>query len=369
VFVKEWLTQEEFSKQDPDQVVPRFLYLPDGRVAPTCVIFTQKQEAALPPLQNLAFPADFVGGGYPLITDVQNQQHVASLGCLVSDGDSVYALTNRHVTGTRRLEELTGRPIFTIMRNKRERIGETDVKQVGKKLFSEVYPGWTSARAYSALDAGLIKIDDVNYWTAQVFGIGEIDDPVDLNVNTISIDLVGCPVRAYGGGSGEMIGEIKALFYRYKSIGGFDYVSDLMIGSRAPELPQVSSSESIAQLESKKAPPSQPPLRTRPGDSGTLWFFDPQLSPEEAKRAGKAGARARRLRPLALQWGGQTLMDAAGESTFQFALATCLSTICRELDVNVIRDWQVGHSEYWGKLGHYKIGAKACELVTGLSRS
>lgn len=365
VFVKDWLKQEEFFKQDPDQVVPRYLYMPDGRVVPTCVILAMKQEAAPPPLQDLTFPADLVGGGYPLITEVQNQQHVASLGCLVSDGDSVYALTNRHVTGTRRVEELEGRPIFTIIRDKRERIGETDVKQIGKKLFTEVYPGWTGARAYSTLDAGLIRIDDVNYWTAQVFGMGEIDDPVDLNVDTISIDLVGCPVRAYGAGSGEMIGEIKALFYRYKSIGGFDYVSDLMIGTRAPEIPEARSAESLAQIENEKLPAPGPPLKTRPGDSGTLWFFDPKLSLADAKKAGKAGARARRLRPLALQWGGQNLMDETGESTLQFALATCLSTICRELDVDVIRDWQVGHSEYWGKLGHYKIGAKACELVIG----
>ena len=48
----------------------------------------------------------------------------------------------------------------------------------------------------------------------------------------------------------------------------------------------------------------------------------------------------------------------------QFALASCLSTVCRQLDIDILPDWQIGHSEYWGKLGHYKIGAKACELVT-----
>ena len=48
----------------------------------------------------------------------------------------------------------------------------------------------------------------------------------------------------------------------------------------------------------------------------------------------------------------------------QFALATCLSTVCRELDVDVIPDWNIGHSEYWGKLGHYKIAAAACGLVS-----
>jgi hypothetical protein len=355
VFVDAWLTQEEFLKQDPDQVVPRVLYMPDGRVVPTCVIFTEKQLITPPPLRDLSFPPDLVGGGYPVIADVQNQEHVGSLACLVTDGDSVYALTNRHVTGSRRIEELAGRELFTYMRGKRQRIGESDVKQIGKKFFSEVYPGWTGFRTYSTVDAGLIRLDDVNYWTAQVFGVGEMDDPVDLNVDTITVDLIGCPVKAFGGASGEMIGEIKALFYRYKSIGGFDYVSDLLIGTRSPKVSDGGNLNAGSQ--------PQPQLKTRPGDSGTVWFFDPELTIEEARKVGKAGARARRLRPLALQWGGQELMDASGESTMHFALATCLSTICRELDVDIVRDWQIGHSEYWGKLGHYKIGAKACELV------
>lgn len=368
VFVKEWLMQDEFFKQDPDQVVPRFLYMPDGRVVPTCVVLAEKQKFAPPPLQNLTFPGELVGGGYPLITAEQNQEHVGSIGCLVTDGDAVYALTNRHVTGIRRPEELKGRDIFTFLNGKREKIGETDANQVGKKLFQDVYPGWFSVerwggvRAYSNLDAGLIRLADVNYWTAQVFGIGEIDDPVDLNIDTISIDLVGCPVRAFGGASGELIGEIKALFYRYKSIGGFDYISDLLIGERSPKQPQDDDDSFGASMTDTVV--EQPPLKTLPGDSGTVWFFDPQRSPEEAKQQGKAGARARRLRPIALQWGGHALMDEGGESKLQFALATCLSTVCRELDVDIIPDWNIGHSEYWGKLGHYKIGAKACELVS-----
>jgi len=364
VFVKEWLTQEQFFKQEPDQVVPRFLYLADGRVAPTCVVLAEKQRLGPPPLQDLTFPADLIGGGYPLFTEVQNQQHVGSLGCLVTDGDSVYALTNRHVTGIRRVEEPFGRDIFTMVRGQRQRIGETDVKQVGKKPFSEVYPGWPGKRSYSAIDAGLIRIADAGAWTAQVFGIGEVGELADLNVDTISMDLIGCPVRAFGGASGELIGEIKALFYRYKSVGGFDYISDLMIGQRSPKIPD--DGDPAAADNKKTKPEVFPPLNTLPGDSGTLWFFDELLSPDDARENKKAGVRARRFRPLGLQWGGQTLIDSGSETEMRFALATCLSTVCRELDVDVIPDWQIGHSEYWGKLGHYKIGAKACELVTSV---
>ena len=109
------------------------------------------------------------------------------------------------------------------------------------------------ADSYSTIDAGLIKLDDITQWTSQIYGIGNIGEPIDLNINTISLYLIGYPVRAHGGASGEMLGEIQALFYRYKSIGGFDYVSDLLIGPR----------------DEKSS------MMTRRGDSGTLWFYDP----------------------------------------------------------------------------------------------
>jgi len=32
----------------------------------------------------------------------------------------------------------------------------------------------------------------------------------------------------------------------------------------------------------------------------------------------------------------------------------------------LIRGWNIGLSEYWGKVGHYKIAAKACELISNL---
>lgn len=341
IFVDKWVTSDDLvNRQDPDQVVPRFLYLPNGKVVPTCVILAEKYEPAPSPLQNLSFPDQLIGGGYPIYTDNQEQEHVGSLGCLVTDGDSVYALTNRHVTG----EE--NRPVYSFLRGRKIRIGtsaKSRIEQrshIGKKLFNEIYQGWHGSRSYANIDAGLIRIEDINYWTAQVFGIGEIDDPVDLNINTISLDLIGCPVRAFGGASGELIGEIQALFYRYKSIGGFEYISDFLIGPR----------------------PGQTEMKTRPGDSGTVWFFDP-LKGDNKNAVKRPNGRAERLRPIALQWGGHSLIDESGEGKLQFALATCLSTICRELDVDIIVDWNIGHSEYWGKTGHYKIAAKACELI------
>jgi hypothetical protein len=333
VFVSEWLPPEVFAN-NPDQWVPRFLYLADGRVVPTCVILAEKDEAADPPLGDLEFPSRLVGGGYPLLTVHQGRQRVGSIGCLVTDGDTVYALTNRHAAGE------PGREVTTVIDGERCRLGVSDQKQLGKKAFPAVYPGWPGTRCEVNLDVGLVRVDDLSRWTAQVFGVGELGPLVDLNVDTLSLDLIGCDVRAFGGASGELEGQVQGLFYRYRSVGGFDYVADMLIGPRPGGV-----------------------LRTRAGDSGTVWVWDPKLSLENARKEGEAGRRARRYRPLALQWGGHALLETSARERVRFALATCLSTVCRELDVDVIRDWNIGHDEYWGKVGHYKVGAAACDLI------
>ena len=49
-----------------------------------------------------------------------------------------------------------------------------------------------------------------------------------------------------------MQGRIEALFYRYKSVGGFEYVSDFLIGPRDGDTG----------------------FGTHPGDSGTVWVMD-----------------------------------------------------------------------------------------------
>jgi hypothetical protein len=153
-----------------------------------------------------------------------------------------------------------------------------------------------------------------------------------------------------------MEGEILALFFRYQSLGGFDQATDLLIGPR----------------RHKRSNQKLTPL-TRPGDSGAIWFYDPPS--READGIGEEdiphshvprerGKRARRLRPMAMQWGGQRVkLPKGGYSAF--ALASFLSSICRGLDVQLVRDWSTGHDEYWGKIGHFAVGWKACDLVTG----
>ena len=81
------------------------------------------------------------------------------------------------------------------------------------------------------------------------------------------------------------------------------------------------------------------------------------------------GIRAKRLRSLLHYNGVVTYSWIAREKQINLALATSISTICRELDVDIVRSWNIGHSEYWGKLGHYKIATKACALLSNLKLS
>ncbi|MGN8549356.1 hypothetical protein ACQPTN_33850 [Bradyrhizobium sp. 13971] len=330
VFVRDWMKRSELKNhpEKQDQLVPPFLYLPDGRVVPTCVVKVDPNEGSPGTIDPPVFKSDLVGGGFPAQTMIQGKIHRGSIGCLVTNGETVFALSNRHVVGA------AGREIFAGFKNTDRRLGVSDALQLGKRAFSEVYPGWPGSRVVANLDAGLIRVDDVKGWTAQVYGVGQVGDVVDLNVGTFRLDIINQPLIAFGATSGLMKGKILGLFYRYKTVGGMEYVSDFVIGPRDGDTP----------------------LNNYPGDSGTVWFVD---DPDARKNA--SGARI--LSPLALEWGGQELFGSSGKVPMQVALGICMATLCRELDVELIGDWNAGHTEYWGEWGHVKIGAYATGLI------
>lgn len=59
VFVEQWLTQTDL-KDTRGENVPRFLYLPDGRVIPTCVIYAPPDTTAVRPVERLSFPSKLI---------------------------------------------------------------------------------------------------------------------------------------------------------------------------------------------------------------------------------------------------------------------------------------------------------------------
>jgi hypothetical protein len=203
-------------------------------------------------------------------------------------------------------------------------------------LFSEVYPDFPGKRSYSCLDVGLIRIDNVDAWTSNTYGLPPLGALADVHERSLSLRLVDQRVMGYGASAGLLGGSIKALFYRYRSIGGYDYVGDFLIG------------------------PDDGPS-TRPGDSGMVWNLD--LTAETPEKPVPLAQRD--LRPLAVEWGGQVFEEGGRRSAF--AVATSLSNVCKLLDVELVTDRSRGVSGYWGRTGHYSIATFAIGMVGDVS--
>jgi hypothetical protein len=352
VFVDKWVDVDEFGKgkrYDPSQMVPRTLFLPNGRKVPVCVSLVEKV-AQTPPTPRIAFPLNNIGGGNPIIADVQGREHVATISCLVTDGHRTYALTNRHVVGD------AGEVLYSRLSGRTEPIGRSSGRQLTRLQFAEVYRDFPGKDVYVNLDAGLVDIDNLDAWTAGVRGIGPqggigtVGHLVDLPPAQLSLSLVGCRVVGFGAASGRMEGEITALLYRYKSVGGFEYLADFLIGPRGGREPGGGGRRGR----------SQPELLTRPGDSGTLWLFDP-VHPDRTPERGAAAELPPEYRPFAVQWGAQVFAEGGATS---YALATTLSTVCNLLELDLIRDWNLDQTDTWGSIGHFSIAFSVAGCLT-----
>ncbi|MCG6859030.1 MAG: hypothetical protein LJE67_13300 [Salaquimonas sp.] len=334
VFVRQWIDKSEFGRKDgppPWEVVPKRLYLPDGRVVPVCVVEAPPiAEEDMPATVPVAWPNETFGGGMPVYVESQQQLYRATAGCMVSDGHTIYALTARHACG----EE--GTPVSVMLRGGLSPAGVSSDRQLTRKLFSDVYPGLPLRQTWLGLDVGLVRINDAREWTCNVYGLPPIKPLFDTYEQNLSVRrLVDAPVVAVGAASGLLQGRIKALFYRYRSVGGFDYVSDFLI---APEQGQSGA---------------------RPGDSGALWQLQ---MPDPDGNEDKRPLEERDLRPIAIEWGAQTFAEKSERSTY--SVATSLSNVCKLLDVELVVGQNEGVSGTWGAVGHYSIGTVAMELVT-----
>jgi hypothetical protein len=192
-------------------------------------------------------------------------------------------------------------------------------------------------------DAGLIEIDDIKRWKTELPFVGAMDEMYDLNVYNISLGLIAEHAKenneikpaqngnviGYGAVSGLTEGEIIGMFYRHKSVGGTEYVSDFLIAGRNGK-----------------------PLNIHHGDSGCLWLIE---TFEENK--------GKKLQPIALHWGQHLFLKDNKKTKFTFSLSTSLSNICRELDIDLVRGWNIDVDYSWGKIGHYTVGYKAIYTI------
>lgn len=322
VLVSRWAQPQDFGPRGEyglADYIPKRVYMEDGRVVPICVVEAAPDEEAIPPAPPVKPAAAKLSGGISIVTRVQNVEHVASLGCLFTDGHTTYIATSRHVAGE------PGTHLKGTIGEKEVSLGRVSSKQMGLLPFERLYAGLPGKHLFVNADVALVEVEDLNAWSAAIFGLGQLGPLADLSPQNLTLNLIGCPLRAMGGVSGPLAGQIAALFYRYEARGGREYVADFLIGPRADEA-----------------------VNTTPGDSGTVWVVD---SPDVAER----------LMPIAIQWGG-TVFDQGAEEV-PYVLATNLSNVCRDLQVEVVRSSSIAAFEYWGAVGHYTIGALACGIV------
>jgi hypothetical protein len=326
VLVRKWEDPAAFAA-NPSTMVPETLYMPDGRAVPVCVVEAGVDESTPVPESHIVPPpSDTLGGGMLVSVESQHIEYTATVGCLVSDGHYTYALTAGHVCGD------AGTPVNAWLRGGPVRVGASAGMTLTRQPFSEVYPDFPGRRAFSLVDVGLVRVDDARRWTSNTFGLPPLGPMADFHEKSLSFRLIDQPVVGYGAASGLLTGTIKALFYRFRSVGGFDYVGDYLISPTGK-------------------------TTTRHGDSGMVWNLDITDHPAD----GSKKISDRTLLPLAVEWGGQTF-DLHGTPT-AFAVATSLSSVCRLMGVQLVTDLERDVSGYWGRTGHYSVATFAVQVV------
>jgi hypothetical protein len=84
VFVEKWAQADDLAH--PEDAIPPAVFMPNGQKVPICVIEAERDDLRDEGEAHYSYPASVMGGGYPVICDIQNQEHIASVACLVTDG-------------------------------------------------------------------------------------------------------------------------------------------------------------------------------------------------------------------------------------------------------------------------------------------
>src|SRR4029453_5665080 len=126
------------------------------------------------------------------------------VGCLVTDGARLYALSNQHVVGE------PGSEVFAVVKGRRSRLGATapPPRQIRKRPYAKVYPGLGGANTMVNFDLGLADGGGACQWTSKLLGVRQPGPLFNFDAVSASLDWVGCKVVAYGAASGRLEGVI-----------------------------------------------------------------------------------------------------------------------------------------------------------------
>ena len=300
VFVSDWENETSLSESDPSDVVPKSLFLPDGRIVPVCVIEARLQEYSKDLQINAddRRPRNLLGPGSAIVNENgQGMARLATAGGLVRDGERYYVLTNRHAVGE------PGTTIHALQNHRQPVIGVTAEKGLTRLDFGSVYPNFRSTNQHLLMDVGLIDIDDVLAWKTDVPSIAPVGEVIDLYDNSFSLQLISMKVVGWSAVSGAIRAEIQGLFYRYKAMGGWEYVSDFLIG---PETYGDVSNLAAKEAAEKRNHRMNIGLSVHHGDSGTVLYIEHPGAPDN----GRAEADKKiTYNPFALLWGRVQFFD------------------------------------------------------------
>src|SRR5581483_3357845 len=142
------------------------------------------------------------------------------------------------------------------------------------------------------MDIGLVELDNLEQWSTAVPGIAPIAPVLDLYDNSFSLQLLTMKVVGQSAISGMIRGEIHGLFYRYKAMGGSEYLADFLIGPETSG-PNVEGVKEKSKTENVS-------LGVHHGDSGTLLFIE-----HTDRHTDEAGQKVEKTQyhPFAVLWG------------------------------------------------------------------
>ena len=218
---------------------------------------------------NTLTPRNLLAPGCAIINENgQGMTRMATAGGIVRDGERYYVLTNRHAVGA------PGTKIEALQTHRHPEIGVSAAKGITREEFRKIYPHFASVKQFLLMDVGLVDLDDVLQWKTEVPGISPVGPVLDLYDNSLTLKLIGMKVVGQSAVTGLIRGEIHGLFYRFKAMGGSEYISDFLIG------PETTGHD--AGIKEEKG--ENVSLAVHHGDSGALLFVE---HAEKNKNGGK----------------------------------------------------------------------------------
>ena len=252
-----------------------------------------------------------------------------------------------------------GRDSSRVLRGEYRAVGTSDGLAVAKQTLTEPLPRLRRLAHVREPRRGPRAARRLSRWTSQVVRHRRDRRGLRRDGSTLTLDLLGCPCARSAA---------RQRRPRRRDQGALlplPVARRLRLRQRRPDRPARSP---------RSRPRSGPPTpETHPGDSGTLWFYDPPT-------CRRRRARRRACRPCRPPDRGPTRAAAAADrdAVGRAARRACrrhdrarsrsarsCPRICRALDVEIVRDWSTGHDEYWGRSATSPSAGRRATSLTG----